>query len=65
MMAVALAARNIGYGARMHPGHGPTEPTSWLHYLTEPVHSGIALVVAIASAIVALAVWRKWRAKVD
>ena len=34
-----------------HPGHGTTDPSSWRHYLTEPVHvavlaSALALVVA-------------------
>ena len=40
-----------------HPGHGTTDPESWRHYLTEPVH------VLTALAIVALAVvtWRGYR----
>ena len=37
-----------------HPGHGTTDPSSWRHYLTEPIH-GIAAVAAIALAI---ALWR-------
>ena len=38
----------------IHPGHGTTDPSSWRHYLTEPVHV-ITAVVAIAAAI---ALWR-------
>lgn len=37
--------------ALAHPGHGHTAPSTWRHYLTEPVHVGVlaAVVVAIAS----------------
>lgn len=32
-----------------HPGHGTTEPHSWAHYLTEPVHIfGVAAIAAVA-----------------
>jgi len=24
-----------------HPGHGDTDPTSWRHYLTEPLHTAL------------------------
>ena len=37
-----------------HPGHGTTSPSSWSHYLTEPVH--VVTLVAAIVAIVALAV---------
>jgi hydrogenase/urease accessory protein HupE len=37
-----------------HPGHGHTEPTSWTHYLTEPVH--VALLVIAAVTVLA---WRR------
>lgn len=38
----------------VHPGHGTTDPSSWRHYLTEPVH-----VIVVAAAIVAaVALWR-------
>jgi hypothetical protein len=30
-----------------HPGHGTTDPSSWRHYLTEPIH-----VAMLASALV-------------
>lgn len=36
-----------------HPGHGDTDPDSWVHYLTEPVHV-IGLVAAIAIVLVAI-----------
>lgn len=49
---------------RMHPGHGQTEPTTWLHYFVEPVHVAIGLAVAIAGAVVAMAVWRRRRGNV-
>lgn len=35
-----------------HPGHGTTEPYSWAHYLTEPVH--ILAVGAIAAIAIGL-----------
>jgi len=38
----------------LHPGHGTTDPASWRHYFTEPVHV-IVLVVAVVGAI---ALWR-------
>ena len=41
-----------------HPGHGHTEPGTWTHYLTEPVH-----VAAVAAAIAVVAgsalAWRR------
>lgn len=37
-----------------HPGHGTTDPSSWRHYLTEPVHV-ITLVVAVVAVV---ALWR-------
>ncbi|HEY1558557.1 MAG TPA: hypothetical protein VGF94_27225 [Kofleriaceae bacterium] len=40
--------------AFMHPGHGTTDPDSWRHYLTEPVHvvtlAALAVVVVVAIA---------------
>jgi putative copper export protein len=40
-----------------HPGHGQTDPDSWVHYLTEPTH-----VISIAFAtMTALAVAIGWR----
>jgi hypothetical protein len=36
-----------------HPGQGDTEPESWTHYLTEPVHV-IGLIAAVAIILVAV-----------
>ena len=36
-----------------HPGHGHTDPDSWRHYLTEPVHV-IPLAVLAVIAVVAV-----------
>jgi hypothetical protein len=36
-----------------HPGHGLTEPSSWQHYIVEPVHAvPVLLVIAAAIALV-------------
>ena len=43
--------------ALAHPGHGHTEPASWTHYLTEPVH----VVVLAASAALVILVHRARR----
>ncbi len=40
-----------------HPGHGHTDPASWRHYVTEPVHLA-ALAATAAVAIVAGVIWR-------
>jgi hypothetical protein len=37
-----------------HPGHGSTDPSSWRHYLTEPLHVAVVVLAAIA----AVALWR-------
>lgn len=37
-----------------HPGHGTTDPSSWRHYLTEPVHASVlasALVLFVTSVL--------------
>lgn len=45
----ALAITLAPAVALAHPGHGTTEPQSWAHYLTEPVHiAGVAAIAAIA-----------------
>ena len=46
----------------LHPGHGSTDPTSLLHYLTEPVH---VVLLGMAAALVALLGAAAWRAIVD
>ena len=46
--------------ALAHPGHGHTDPDSWAHYLTEPVH--VAAIAGIAALAVGLGVaWRRAR----
>jgi|GEM_PF-4688305 len=36
-----------------HPGHGITAPTSWRHFLTEPLHvASLAIPALILSALV-------------
>ena len=42
-----------------HPGHGMTDPASWTHYLTEPVHVVLAAVAISAWLLVGL----RWRAR--
>lgn len=46
-----------------HPGHGHTDPTSWVHYLTEPVH---VVPFALAAGAAGASVWfgRRWLARV-
>jgi hypothetical protein len=38
-----------------HPGHGATASNSLLHFFTEPVHIGLALlaVIAVAGSVIA------------
>jgi hypothetical protein len=38
----------------MHPGHGHTDPASWTHYLTEPVH---VIPLALAAGAVVSTFW--------
>jgi putative copper export protein len=45
-----------------HPGHGASEPDSWLHYLTEPVHV-IPLAIAVSLAVITGLAWRRLRAR--
>ncbi len=33
-----------------HPGHGHTEPDTWRHYVTEPVH--VLVLVAVVAVVV-------------
>lgn len=37
--------------APAHPGHGATEPSSWTHYLTEPLHVGVLAAVTVAAVL--------------
>ena len=44
-----------------HPGHGTTDPSSWRHYLTEPVHVGV-LASAVALVVASVLELRRRRA---
>jgi len=46
----------------MHPGHGHTDPGSWTHYLTEPVHV-IPLAFAAIAVVAGGWVGAKWLAR--
>ncbi len=51
---LALACSLVPRAALAHPGHGTTDPGTWTHYLTEPVHVatlGAAAFVAIVGVI--------------
>jgi len=37
--------------ALAHPGHGHTDPTSWTHYLTEPVHVALLSAAVVAGFV--------------
>lgn len=37
--------------AHAHPGHGHTDPQSWTHYLTEPVHVAVLSAAAVAGLV--------------
>jgi len=39
-----------------HPGHGMTDPSSFRHYLTEPLH--IVAIAAVAFVAIELVLWR-------
>jgi hypothetical protein len=41
-----------------HPGHGHTDPGSWTHYLTEPVH---VIPLALAVGAVVAGGWISWK----
>jgi hypothetical protein len=51
--------------ALAHPGHGETAPSSWRHYLTEPVHLTALLVASLAVAIVVGLWWQRAYAERD
>jgi hypothetical protein len=58
---VALLALGLPSIAAAHPGHGHTDPDTWRHWLTEPVHlASIGAVTALAVAITVA--WRRARA---
>lgn len=41
-----------------HPGHGSTDPVSFRHYFTEPMHAGVIALAALA-IVAAYAVMRR------
>jgi hypothetical protein len=47
--------------AYAHPGHGTTDPSSWQHYLTEPVHVA-TLATAMALVVTTVLEIRRRRA---
>jgi hypothetical protein len=49
--------------ALVHPGHGVTEPSSWRHYLTEPVHV-LVVAGALAGLIALVVLYRRERRSV-
>jgi hydrogenase/urease accessory protein HupE len=59
----ALFVTAVPAAAFAHPGHGATttEPESWTHYLTEPVHLVGIVALAAISIGVAGVVWRRQR----
>jgi putative copper export protein len=56
-LTALLASLAVPTTALAHPGHGTTEPDSWAHYLTEPLH--VAVIAAAVS--LALGVGLAWR----
>jgi hypothetical protein len=48
-MLLAIVVCLVPAVALAHPGHGDGEPSSWRHYLTEPIH--VLVVVAAVAAI--------------
>jgi len=60
VLLLALLLCCIPALAFAHPGHGHTDPGSWRHYLTEPVHVGL---LASALALVVSVVFYRRRAK--
>jgi hypothetical protein len=46
-----------------HPGHGHTDPESWTHYLTEPIHV-VPLALAASAVVVGTFFGRRWLARV-
>jgi putative copper export protein len=41
-----------------HPGHGETQPDTWRHFVTEPVHV-LSLAIAIVAITALFMIW--WR----
>ncbi len=61
---LSLATASIPATAFAHPGHGTTEPESWVHYLTEPVHVAM-FAAAVSLGVVVVGGWRRARARRD
>lgn len=45
----------------LHPGHGHTDPSGWLHYLTEPLHVATIGGAVVAAITVGTLAWRRLR----
>ena len=45
-----------------HPGHGTTDPHTWRHYLTEPLHV-VGIVAALAVLGLLVFFWRRRAAR--
>jgi hypothetical protein len=57
LQLLALLVGLVPVRAFAHPGHGHTDPDSWRHYLTEPIH--ILVLVAVVSIV--LVSWLGYR----
>jgi len=47
-----------------HPGHGRTEPQSFWHYVSEPLHGGALWGAALIVTVIAVA-WRRFARRRD
>ncbi len=57
-LAVLLSSMMGALPAAAHPGHGTTSPFTVMHYVVEPVH-GAVLVVLVALMVAAAVVRRR------
>lgn len=47
----------------LHPGHGATDPSSFRHYLSEPLHVAVLGGAAIVAIAVLRLAWRRARSE--
>lgn len=59
LVVLAMLIPSLAFG---HPGHGETQPDTWMHFLSEPVHV-ISLAIAIVAIVALFTVW--WRRQRD